>query len=135
VKEAARMAQASGLEVSFIHSDVERYLRGLGGRKGLFSKIILDPPRTGCGEGVSRGIASLGAQKIVYVSCAADTLARDCVTFSEYGYQVIGCTPLDMFPQTCHAETVTTLVRAGQHHAKGRTGYKKRGGKAPPLVQ
>lgn len=111
VREAGRMAQSSGMEVSFVHSDVEAYLRKLGGRKGLFSKIILDPPRAGCGKEVAGAIAALGPEKIVYVSCAADTLARDCMSFFENGYRVTGCTPVDMFPQTYHAETVTTLVR------------------------
>ncbi len=111
VREAGRLAQTSGADLSFVRSDVGKYLRGFRDRKRSFSKIILDPPRAGCGEAVVRGIASLNPEKIVYVSCAPDTLARDCSTFAECGYQVVGCAPIDMFPQTYHVEVVTTLVR------------------------
>nr|MBQ4319502.1 23S rRNA (uracil(1939)-C(5))-methyltransferase RlmD [Clostridia bacterium] len=36
---------------------------------------VLDPPRKGCAESVIERIAELGIPKVVYVSCAADTLA------------------------------------------------------------
>jgi 23S rRNA (uracil1939-C5)-methyltransferase len=110
VREAERAARTGDLDASFVHTDVGKYLRRYRDGKGRFSKIILDPPRAGCGEETVRRLAGLGSEQIVYVSCAPDTLARDCGIFSECGYKVTGCTPVDMFPQTYHVETVTTLV-------------------------
>ncbi len=110
VREAKRITRISNLDASFVRSDVGKYLQRNRDGKGRFSKIILDPPRAGCGEEIARRISALGPEKIVYVSCAPDTLARDCATFAECGYQVVNCTPVDMFPQTYHVETVTTLV-------------------------
>ena len=52
-----------------------------------------------------------GAEKIGYVSCDPATLARDIKIFGEKGYKVLEVTPVDMFPNTTHVETVVLLGR------------------------
>lgn len=79
---------------------------------GGFDGIVLDPPRAGCGPEVSRAICGLGASRIVYVSCAPDTLARDLAVMQEHGYVVERVTPVDMFPQTYHVEVVVELAKS-----------------------
>lgn len=79
------------------------------GRK--YDTVLLDPPRSGAGDAVA-GVVSLQPNKIIYVSCDPSTLARDCGLLSGYGYGVVKCVPIDMFPQTYHLETVTLLCRA-----------------------
>jgi 23S rRNA (uracil1939-C5)-methyltransferase len=61
---------------------------------------------------VASELGRLGAQRIVYVSCDPATLARDlAVLCGAAGYRLIEATPLDMFPQTGHLETVTLLTK------------------------
>ena len=58
------------------------------------------------------GLARLGAQRIVYVSCNPTTLASDLKALrEEHGYELLRCRPVDMFPHTPHIETVSLLER------------------------
>ncbi len=72
--------------------------------------ITVDPPRKGCVDSVEK-IASLGAKRIVYISCDPATLARDLAKFSQCGYTAVRAAGVDMFPRTGHVETVVLLSR------------------------
>jgi len=72
---------------------------------------VVDPPRSGLGERVARSLATLGAPRVVYVSCDPATLARDLVPLLGAGYQIEKIHLLDLFPQTYHLETVVHLAR------------------------
>lgn len=71
--------------------------------------IILDPPRKGCEKEVTDTIIKMNPQKIVYVSCNPQTLARDVKLLEEGGYSLKKVQPLDMFPWGVHVETVVSL--------------------------
>ena len=71
--------------------------------------IVLDPPRSGCDKEVLSEIIRIRPDKIVYVSCSPDTLARDLNILRNGGYALGKCRPIDMFPQTFHVEMVTDL--------------------------
>ena len=71
--------------------------------------IILDPPRAGCAAELVKYVASLDAQRIVYISCNPSTLARDVKLFFELGYFCDSVTPFDLFPMTGHVETIVCL--------------------------
>ena len=73
--------------------------------------ILLDPPRSGCDEKLLNYISTLGAQRIVYISCNPSTLARDVVILSGHRYTAGSVTPFDLFPGTGHVETVVLLSR------------------------
>ena len=67
---------------------------------------VCDPPRSGLGE---RGVAVLTAgrpRSIAYVSCDPASLARDTRQLHAAGYRLARATPVDLFPQTFHVETV-----------------------------
>jgi 23S rRNA (uracil1939-C5)-methyltransferase len=70
---------------------------------------IVNPPRAGLDEQVTRTIEASSLRAIVYVSCNPATLARDLARMPSYRLaSVVG---FDMFPQTAHVETVCELVR------------------------
>ena len=73
--------------------------------------VIADPPRTGLSGRAAAGVASLGAPRVVYVSCDAPTLARDVRLLVDAGYQLRQLTAFDLFPNTAHVETVALLER------------------------
>ncbi len=73
--------------------------------------VILDPPRKGSTPELIKYIAARGIERVVYVSCAPDTLARDCALFRECGYEIGEVTPVDMFSRTGHVETVVLITR------------------------
>ena len=80
--------------------------------------IVVDPPRAGLAEDVVRRLSEQPARAIAYVSCDPATLARDLARFEEAGaFSPARVTPVDLFPQTFHVETVTLLERA---EARGR---------------
>lgn len=74
--------------------------------------IVVDPPRAGLAEDVVRQLSEQPARTIAYVSCDPATLARDLARFREIGaFDPVSVTPVDLFPQTFHVETVTKLQR------------------------
>ena len=73
--------------------------------------VVLDPPRAGCQAGALEGLLRLLPPKIAYVSCDAETLARDLKILCQDAYSLERVVPLDMFPQTHHVECVATLYR------------------------
>ena len=89
---------------------VEQYLKSAPAKLSP-DLIVLDPPRSGLGESVVRGLAALRAPRITYVSCDPATLARDLGGLLKAGYRVEQAHMLDLFPQTYHLETVLRLAR------------------------
>jgi len=72
---------------------------------------VVDPPRGGLGERVARMLVTLGAPRVIYVSCDPVTLARDLVILMAGGYRLEQIHLVDLFPQTYHLETVVHLAR------------------------
>ncbi len=72
--------------------------------------ILLDPPRTGAAGAVKR-LGNSDADRIVYVSCDAATLARDLRTLTGFGWTIESVDFVDMFPRTPHLEVIAVAVR------------------------
>ncbi|HSG90541.1 MAG TPA: 23S rRNA (uracil(1939)-C(5))-methyltransferase RlmD [Pseudomonadales bacterium] len=71
-------------------------------------RLLLDPPRSGA-ERICREIAKLAPERIVYVSCRPDTLARDARALLDAGYRMAAAGILDMFPHTAHVESLAVF--------------------------
>lgn len=75
------------------------------------SVIIVDPPRKGLAEGFIESACEVAPDKIVYISCNPATFTRDVARFAENGYKLQEVTPVDLFPQTHHVESVVLMSR------------------------
>jgi 23S rRNA (uracil1939-C5)-methyltransferase len=95
------------LYVDIIGGDVARELPGLLPA----SYAVIDPPRSGMSPEARTALAESGLDGIVYVSCDPITLARDLKFLCESGYRLIEATPVDLFPQSHHVETVVLMSR------------------------
>ena len=87
-------------------------LTELLGDLGRPDVVVLDPPRAGAGQDVSRVLAGAGARAVVYVACDPASLARDVAAFGNAGYRLEALRAFDCFPMTAHVECVALLVRA-----------------------
>ncbi len=95
---------------SFFAGNVGQSLEELEERAGRPDVVVVDPPRAGLAGKALRRTGALQAKRIVYVSCNPTTLASDlAVLRDEYGYRLVTCTPVDMFPHTPHIESVSVL--------------------------
>ena len=72
--------------------------------------VFMDPPRAGSSTAFLSALLQMAPNKIVYVSCNPETLARDAAVLVAGGYRVKKVQPIDMFPHTEHVETVCLLV-------------------------
>ena len=81
------------------------------GEKIRADVVIIDPPRKGTTRELIDSISARQIPRVVYVSCGADTLARDCKYFREKGYEIGEVQPVDLFPRTGHVESVVCLTR------------------------
>ncbi len=80
-------------------------------RPGAAGVVIVDPPRSGLTPAALERIVSIGARRIVYVSCNPLSLARDAAMLIRSGYVAREVQPVDMFPHTAHIENVVALDR------------------------
>lgn len=93
--------------VSFIQGYAEETLTSIDKK---VDAMVVDPPRSGMSKAVIRNILRLSPGEIIYVSCSAETMARDIkMLYSDYTIE--GTVKLiDLFPQTPHVEAVVKLV-------------------------
>lgn len=75
------------------------------------TSVVLDPPRCGCDALFLEQLIAFGPQRIVYVSCAPDTQARDLKVLMQAEYSILKVQPFDLFPQTRHIENIVTLEK------------------------
>ena len=97
--------------VEFIRADLTEAPVGEWSTSERFTKLLLDPPRSGALEILSTIVPALAPERIVYVSCNPETLARDAATLTaRFGYRLEAIQVVDMFAHTGHVETIALFV-------------------------
>lgn len=107
VRDLRRNLELNGLYAEVIGGDAARELPELG----YIDALVVDPPRAGLAPEAVEGIIASKAQRVAYVSCDPTTLARDLSKLIESAYTLQKATPVDLFPQSYHVETVAILHR------------------------
>lgn len=107
---AAQAAREQQLTLATLTSSAERALLELARRPKAFDALIVNPPRRGLSLEVRRLAATLAPERIIYMSCDAETLARDLDHFALLGYGAKTVLPLDMIPHSDAVECLVTLV-------------------------
>ena len=79
--------------------------------EGGVDRVVLDPPRAGCMRGTLDALLDAPPERVVYVSCDPETLARDLAVLAAGPFRIEQVQPVDMFPQTHHVEAVATIAR------------------------
>lgn len=114
---AAENAKRNGVENAYFFcgdaSDASRLLANAERERGSLdgASVVLDPPRKGTTPELISYLAGRNFEKILYISCNPETLARDCALFREKGYRIGEVTPVDLFPRTGHVETVVLMSK------------------------
>jgi tRNA/tmRNA/rRNA uracil-C5-methylase (TrmA/RlmC/RlmD family) len=112
IKAARRNAAARGLaNGEFVAGAAEAILPELLAKLAASqTTVLLDPPRKGCQPALLETLRQVRPAQIIYVSCHPATMARDLKILCAEGVFVLTeVRPLDMFPQTQHAECVADL--------------------------
>ena len=107
--DAKKNAKLNKIEnAEFVCGDAGEAFKDLVNNKVKFSTVFVDPPRKGLDEKFIKTLLELKPEKVVYVSCEPETLARDIALLS-IDYEIKKIQPVDMFCQTFHVETVCAL--------------------------
>lgn len=91
--------------IRFVCGAVENLVKTLK----LPTVVVLDPPRKGCDAKLIAVLREIKPDRIIYVSCDPATLARDLAALGDDCFTIKQILPFDMFPQTCHVETIVKL--------------------------
>lgn len=112
IENAKENARRNNIDnASFICADAGEAAAALAAQNALPDVVVVDPPRKGMSEEAVAAVASMQPPRVVYVSCNPATLARDIARFEAHGYTLTAATAVDMFPRTCHVESVALLCR------------------------
>ena len=75
-----------------------------------YDAVVLDPPRAGA-QAQARELARSAVPRLAYVSCDAESFARDAAILVNGGYRIGTVAPVDQFLWSSHIELVAGFVR------------------------
>lgn len=112
VRDARENARLNFIDnVRFYKGDAGLFMDEMASNGDRADVVIMDPPRSGSSERFLRSLVNMRPDRVVYVSCNPETLARDLVLLKKGGYRAQYAQPVDMFPHTEHVETVVLMMR------------------------
>lgn len=111
-RDAIVNSKLNGIKnVRFYQSDATEFIERLASDNAKIDCIIMDPPRSGSTKRFINAVSKLSPQKVVYISCGPESLARDLKDFTMKGFKIEQIQPVDLFVDTKHIETVCLLSR------------------------
>lgn len=113
VRDAVDNCKRNGIRnTRFIARDAGEFLTAMAAAGEKADVVFMDPPRSGSSRAFLDSLKILAPERIVYISCGPETLARDLKTLAG-SYRAAKIQPVDMFPFTGHTEVVVQLMRRG----------------------
>lgn len=110
VKDARENAKRNKVtNIQFYQNDAGKFLVGMAEQNAKVDVVLMDPPRSGSDEAFLSSVVKIKPQKVVYISCNPETLARDLKYLTKKGYKVVRAVACDMFPFTNHVECVVKI--------------------------
>ena len=115
VRDAVWNARRNKVDhIRFIRMDATDYMERLAAGRIEAARpdvLFLDPPRSGTTPRFIEASARLAPERIVYVSCDPDTLARDLKLFRKKGYREEKAQGVELFPYTHHVECIALMTK------------------------
>ncbi len=112
VKDAVANARRNKIKnVDFYQMDAGEFMVQMAEQGERVDTVFMDPPRTGSDEVFLDALVKLAPDKVVYISCSPETLARDLEYMTKRGYRAVRGICVDMFPFCGHVETIVGLQR------------------------
>ncbi|MBE5939244.1 MAG: 23S rRNA (uracil(1939)-C(5))-methyltransferase RlmD [Lachnospiraceae bacterium] len=120
VKDAVNNAKINNVKnISFYANDAGRFITNFAANNNpndenskKINVVFMDPPRNGSSEEFINAVHKLMPEKVIYISCGPDTLARDLKLLCKGDrYKVKKICPVDMFPFTNKCEVVALLEK------------------------
>lgn len=112
VKDAVINAKCNQINnARFFKGDAGEFMVQMAEQQEKADVVFMDPPRQGSDDAFLNSVVKLAPERVVYISCNPETLARDLKKLKKMGYEVKEAWPYDMFCWTGHCETVALLSR------------------------
>ena len=112
IKDAVLNAKTNEVKnIRFYCQDAGEFLVNMAAVGENVDTVIMDPPREGSSRAFLDSLGKMLPEKIIYISCNPETLARDLKILVRKKYEVKKIVPIDMFAQTGHVETVCLLSK------------------------
>ena len=112
VKDAISNCKRNGMKnARFYCDDAGDFMQALAENGESADVVFMDPPRSGSSKKFIDSLTAMKPERVVYISCNPETLARDLQFITKKGYAVRKIQPVDMFPHTNHIECVVLLER------------------------
>ncbi len=107
VRDAEKNAAENGIGNAVFSARKDGAVKADGEKR--YDVVLADPPRAGCDRRFLGFVLRANPERLVYISCNPETLARDLEILRE-GYRVKAIQPVDLFPGTYHIETIAELT-------------------------
>ena len=92
-------------------ADATQFILDMAAAGEKLDVIFLDPPRSGSTEEFIHAVGEIRPDRVVYISCNPETLARDLKGFLKVGFGVEKIVGVDCFGWTGHTEVCVKLEK------------------------